>query len=88
MKRSTSDGLKSIDPSVFPPCRRELEQQIKRGWFVAKPCYDKTPIDYGWKLSECNEFIVIEWFHGGQVPAQVENLVTSTSQEGEEEDKK
>ena len=95
MKRSPLDGLKSIYPRVFPPCRRELEQQIKRGWFVAMlykstteqfPFYDKTPIDYGWKLSECKEFIVIDWFHGEQVPAQVENLVTSTSQEGEEED--
>ena len=30
------EALKHVDPSMFPPCRSVLVQQIKRSWLVAK----------------------------------------------------
>ena len=77
------DGIKCIDPSTFPPCKKVLEQQIKRAWYIAKlyrtstqqyPCEEHTPIDYGWKLSRCKEYLEIDWFHGDQVPQKIEDV--------------
>ena len=30
------DCIKSVDPSMFPPCRSVLLQQIKRAWLISK----------------------------------------------------
>ena len=77
------DGIKSIDPSTFPPCKKVLEQQIKRAWYIAKlyktathqyPCEEYTPIDYGWKLSSYKEYLEIDWFYGDQVPQEIEDI--------------
>ena len=82
------DGLKSIDPTLFPPCKRELEQHIRRAWFIARlyktateqyPCFEYSPIDFGWKMSECKGFLDIDWYHGDQVPMEIDNLTNSTS---------
>ena len=40
----------------------------------AYPIFDLTAIDYGWKLSTDNERLVINWFHGDQVPQEIEAI--------------
>ena len=37
------------------------------------PCFQYTPIDFGWQLSSCRNYLEIDWFHGDQVPYEVEN---------------
>ena len=82
-KKGPLDSIKGIDPMRFPPCLRELEQQTKRAWFVARlyktatdayPCCDYTPLDFGWCLSRCKEFLEVKWFEGEQVPEELEQI--------------
>ena len=40
---------------------------------MAFPCFQYTPIDFGWQLSPCRNHLEIDWFHGDQVPYEVEN---------------
>ena len=77
------DSIKNIDPKTFPPCRRVLLEQIKRAWYISRlyktattayPAEQQAEIDYGWKLSDDNEFLDIKWFEGKQVPAAIENI--------------
>ena len=41
---------------------------------MAYPVSDYTPIDYGWKLSKCGNYLEINWFQGYQVPPEIESL--------------
>ena len=75
--------IKSLDPNKFAPCRAILKQRIKMAWFITKlyktaymayPVSDYTPIDYGWKLSKCGNYLEINWFEGNQVPVEIESL--------------
>ena len=75
--------IKSLDPNKFAPCRAVLKQHIKMAWFITKlyktaymayPVSDYTPIDYGWKLSKCGNYLEINWFEGNQVPLEIESL--------------
>ena len=75
------DYIKSIEPSLFPPCRTVIQQQIKRAWFVARlykrahsddPVDGLTPLDYGWQLH--NGKLEIKWFEGDQLPNQLEEI--------------
>ena len=74
---------KNIDPTKFPPCKKVLEEQIKRAWYIANvyksageayPAFEYTPIDCGWKLSESSEYLEINWFEGAQVPDEIEQI--------------
>ena len=89
------DGLKAIYPTSFPPCKRVLEQQIKRAWFIARlyktaseqyPCMDYSPIDFGWKLSDCRNNLEIDWFHGDQVPEEIDSLTNPASMLSDNDD--
>ena len=77
------DCLKSLDPNKFPTCRALLKQHIKRAWFTTKlyktaymayPLSDCTPIDYGQKLSECGNYLEINWFEDYQVLPEIKSL--------------
>ena len=77
------DCIKAKHPTKFPPCKNVLEQQIKRAWYIAKlyksACeaylaFEYTPIDFGWKLSECSECLDIKWFEGPQVPIEIDQI--------------
>ena len=73
------DSLKSVDPSLFPPCRIVLLQQIRRTWYTAKlyknataldPVAGYTSLDYGFELVDgCMQ---VRWYCGEQVPPEVE----------------
>ena len=61
-----------------------LLEQIKRAWYISRLYKTATTaylaeqlaeIDYGWKISDDNEFLDIKWFEGEQVPAAIENIV-------------
>ena len=74
-----SEALKHVDPSMFPPCRSVLVQQIKRSWLVAKlyknatspePLSNCTPLDYGYELIET--CLQVEWHDAEQVPQEVD----------------
>ena len=76
------DSIKSIDPTTFPPCRNVLSLHIKRAWYIARlyktaffafPSNEYTPIDFGWQLSACNDYLEMDWFHGEQVPSEIED---------------
>ena len=80
--KSTLDSIKSVEPSLFLPCRQVLLQQIKRAWYIAKlyknateedPAHSITPLDYGWQLSEGK--MQIKWYDGEQVPFEIEELI-------------
>ena len=67
--------LKSVDPMLFPPCKKVLHLHIKRAWYICKlyrsasdayPCINEEPnIPI---LSSCKNFLEIHWFHGDEVP--------------------
>ena len=76
------DSIKSIDSMKFPPCQKVLHQQIKRAWYIARiyktsteayPAFEYTPIDFGWQLSQCREYMEIKWFDGDQTPMELES---------------
>ena len=84
--------IKSVDPIKFPPCKKVVEQQIRRAWYVSKlyktateayPVNEFTPIDFGWKLSECGDYLEMNWFEGEQIPSEVEST-NSTDQDTDE----
>ena len=88
------DTIKSIDPTSFPPCRKVLDLHMKRAWYIARlyktaitayTCYEYTPIDFGWRLSVCRNFLEIDWFHGDQLPCEVESIADN-AEELEESD--
>ena len=78
--RKPLDFLKHVDPSLFPPCRTVLVEQIKRTWFItrlykyatdAEPLAHYTLLDYGYQLQDGR--IHIKWFEGLQVPLEAED---------------
>ena len=85
------DSVRSLDPNKFSPCRYVIKQHIKRAWSITKlyktaymayPVSDYTPIDYGWKLSKCGNYLEINWFQGYQVPPEIESLEDKYQQWG------
>ena len=73
------DSLKSVDPSLFPPCSSVLLEQMRRTWYIAKlyknatasdPVEGYTPLDYGFELVHGS--IQVRWYCGEQVPREVE----------------
>ena len=38
------------------------------------PAKQLAEINYGWKLSDDDEFLDIKWFQGEQVPAAIKNI--------------
>ena len=86
------DSIKSVEPSLFPPCKKVLIQQIKRAWYVAKlyknateedPTHPLTPLDYGWELSDGK--MQIKWYEGVQVPLEMEELIEDEEETDDEE---
>ena len=87
------DCIKSVDPSMFPPCRSVLEQQIKCGWFVTKlyknstvsePLQGICVLDHGYYLVDGR--IQVKWFEGEQVPTLVEEEDEEDEEMGEGEE--
>ena len=86
------NSSKSIGPNKFSPCRAVLERHIKRAWFIAKlpktaflaySVSENSPLDYGWRVSECNSYLETNWFEGDQVPPEIESF-EETSMSNEE----
>ena len=74
--------IKSLDPNKFLTCRAVPQQHIKMEWFITKlyktaymtcPVSDCTPVDYGWELPKCGNYLEINWFEGDQVPPEIES---------------
>ena len=38
------------------------------------PVSDYTPLDYGWELSKCGNYLEIKWLKDNQVPPEIEPL--------------
>ena len=55
----------------------------KSAW-EAYPLSDITPLDYGWKLSEDNTHLDINWFIGEQVPLVIEHISELDSESEDE----
>ena len=62
------DYIKSLDPNKFSQCRAVLKQHIESTWLITKlyqtaymvyPVSDYAPIDYGWELSKCGNYLEI-----------------------------
>ena len=74
--------IKNIDPKTFPLCRKVLLEIIKRAWYISKLYKTATTtyrakqlaeIDYGWKLSDDNEFLDVKWHEGEHVLTAIKN---------------
>ena len=74
------DCIKSLEPSIFPPCKRTLRQHIRRTWYIARryktatteyPADEYTPIYFGWALSSDNEHLDVHWYDDEQIPAEI-----------------
>ena len=86
------DCIKSLDPNKFLTSRAVLQQHIKRACFITKlykavymacPVSDYTPINYGWEISKCGNYLEINWFEGHQVPPEIESLKETNISNGE-----
>lgn len=76
-------NIKSVETTTFPPFRSVLTQDIKRAWYIAKlykpasetcPMNELTRIDYGWKLLEVSNLLIVTCFEGQQVPQEIEDV--------------
>ena len=67
-KFSPLENTKSVDPTMFPPCKVILEQQtlnvpgsslihLYKTAVEAYPAISHTPIDFDWKLDENHEYL-------------------------------
>ena len=74
------DCLKNVDPSLFPPCKRVLLEQVKRSWYISKlyknatvsyPLANYTLLDYGFEFID--GYVHVKWFDGEQVPQDLED---------------
>ena len=77
--------IKSVEPSLFPPCKRVLIEQIKRANLIAaiwknatfsNPSEGYNPLEHGWCLQD-GEF-AMHWFDGDQVPPEQEIYYANT----------
>eukprot|EP00794_Sanderia_malayensis_P003985 gene3985-4535_t len=75
------EGIKSINPTTFPPSKRELKQQILRSNYVARiwqeatsanPSMGMEATDKGWRLETGQ--LIVNSFEGEQVPNEEELL--------------
>ena len=82
-KRSL-DFIKSIHSNKFSLSRSVLEQHTKWGRFIAKlyktafmtyRVSESTPINYGWKLSECDSYLEMNWFAGDNFHQKLNRLM-------------
>ena len=77
------EAIKAIEPTVFPPCRNVLLEQIKRTFFIctlyknahlSDPSCGLLPINWGFDMDQSGKYI-IRWFEGEQVPGEFEDIV-------------
>ena len=61
------ENTKSMDPTMFPPCKLFFEEQTKRAWFIAHiyktvvetyPAINHTTIDFGLEIDENHEYLL------------------------------
>ena len=52
-------------PAPFVACRCGLKRQATKGAGI------EVAIDYGWKISDDPDFLLVKWFDGDQVPRQI-----------------
>ena len=88
-------AIKSSDALEFMPCLPCMAKQIDRAWYIAClykeasftiPCSNYTPLDFGWKLSNDKERLVLDWFDGDQIPCTLEDTeITSSITDSDDE---
>ena len=80
-------AIKSIEPTLFPPCQSVLIGHIKRSFYISTlyknaslpdPSCGLNPLDYGWDM-DAPGTLMIRWFEGDQVPGEVEDLVNDVN---------
>ena len=85
--------IKSVDPSLFPPCRKVLLKQTQRANLIAaiwrnaclsNPSEHLNPVEHGWLVQD-GKFSV-EWFDGDQVPPQEEVFYENSEFSQDDED--
>ena len=84
----------SLNPYNFPPCSRELHQQILRTTHISsiwnnacKPIsIDTSPLDLGWRMEEGS--MKFKWFEGDEVLESVLEILNDESEENNEAESK
>ena len=86
-------NIKSVEPTLFPPCRSILIEHIKRTLYITKmyknasfadPTFDMDPTDYGWEMSNSGT-LMVKWFDGEQIPREFEEKVDNMNVESDDE---
>ena len=88
-EESFKKKIKSMNPFNFPPCERELEQQILRTTYITSiwrnACRqvptDLDPLEFGWCIK--NESMACKWFEGAEMPESVMEVLIENSKKGE-----
>jgi hypothetical protein len=73
--------VKKLDASSLPPCRRVLEEKLKRVVYIANTWMSSvkphppllTPLDYGWSLKE-GQFEIV-WYSGECCPKSLDVVI-------------
>ncbi|XP_046598804.1 uncharacterized protein LOC124294989 isoform X1 [Neodiprion lecontei] len=84
--KSSGPTQKIVDGAVLPPCKAELQKQLKRTAYIAhlwKHAYlpqptEFLPTDYGWQESE--DKLVFEWFEGDQLPKSIDDIAINSEE--------
>ena len=75
-QKSRLDCIKS----TFAPCRRVLQQGIKRAGYIAKmhkPTINQYP---AYELTDDQKHLTVHWFYGDQIPQKIIILFQENSE--------
>ena len=79
------DYIKSVEPTLFPPCQLVLREQInEQAMYLDDLTYGLTLLDSGWQLN--NGKIEVKWFDGEQVPTELEETDETVEDDDTDED--
>ena len=87
------DQIKKIDCGLLPPCKKVLQNKIKRSQYVAitwsnadqpNPTEGMNPEEYGW-YKVGNSFLP-KWYEGSPLPAAEDLHVNDRNESSDEED--
>ncbi|XP_046431288.1 uncharacterized protein LOC124185024 [Neodiprion fabricii] len=84
-------NAKNVDGAVLPPCKAELQKQLKRTAYIAhlwRHAYlpqptEFLPTDYGWQESE--DKLVFERFEGDQLPKSIDDVAINSEENQDKE---
>ena len=80
--------ITSFNPYNFPPCKRELEQQILRTIYITSVWKNSClqiptnldPLEFGWCMKD--ELMLCKWFEGDETPKSVMEILIDHPEKG------